>query len=409
MSTPWTRAVALFLGLVLSLAGCGRIETVIAFGANEHGVDPSVVLDPPAKAINASCAGKLTNDNRLAPPAGLPRPPDGSWLLGRPVPGKTVYLGWVVALSPRLDQLREAQISGGVGRGYVVTADDWAHRVLHVSYGGPVDVELTVQPFCRDRLALRYVVSSLLPLSPPSLPDPSAGAARRDCGVAPADAAVLTGEQLPFGFGQGGEPVLRIGTEQNLDVYTELVRATPQQLAQVRDGLLPGLLAAGLVTAAWRGPGLRMGALIGGARVGLLEVQPWCRDALAVRMSLAPSLDEESAGASTVRPCNGRDAPGPVADALPQPLVHDGQTVLAETRGHGVMSWVAQSQVPGASAAQAEAALTIRLQAAGRAVRPLAAPDGTKAVVADVLGKPVLVVVRPLCLEHVAEQYVVGS
>jgi hypothetical protein len=401
-----TRAIALFLGLVLSLAGCGRIETVIAFGATQNGVDPSIVLDPPAKAIKASCAGKLTNDNRLAPPAGLPRPPDGSWLLGRAVPGRTIYLGWVVALEPRLADLKISLVDEARQRGYVVQADSWNKRVLHVSYGGPVDVELTVQPFCRDRLALRYVVTNFAPTPPPQLPTPSAGAAGRDCGVAPADRATLTGEQLPFGLGQGGEPILRIGTDGDLDVYTELVRVAPQQLAEVRDGFLPGLTAAGLVTAAWRGPGLRMGALIGGARVGLLEVQPWCHDVLAVRLSLAPSLDEQPPSASSVRPCNGRDAPGPVADALPHPLIHDGQTLLAERRGQGVTSWVAQSLVPGASAAKGGAAVATRLHAAGREVRPVLAPDGTRAAVADVLGKQVLVVVRPLCLDHVAEQYV---
>ena len=250
MSTRRTRAIALFLGLVLSLAGCGRIETVIAFGATENGVDPSVVLDPPAKAIKASCAGKLTNDNRLAPPAGLPRPPDGSWLLGRPVPGKTVYLGWVVALQPRLVDLKTSLVDEGRQRGYVVQADSWTKRVLHVSYSGPIDVELTVQPYCRDRLALRYVVTSFAPTPPPQLPAPSAGAARRDCQVAPSDAATLTGEQLPFGFGQAGEPILRIGTDGDLDVYTEPVKAAPQQSAQGASAARPAgivLIRGGIV------------------------------------------------------------------------------------------------------------------------------------------------------------------
>jgi hypothetical protein len=404
MTTRGLRAAVLALAALLALTSCGRIETVLAFGATANGVDRSVVLDPPAKAAKASCAGKLTNDNRFAPPAGLPRPSDAAWLQARALPGKQVYLGWVLALDPRLRDLREEFVGEGTGRGYTVDAGAWSRRVLDVRYSGRADVQITLQPFCRDRLAIRYVVSSLAP-APPELPTPAA-ASSRVCPDLDDVSAPLTGEQLGLAYPSGARTLL-IGAAATADVYTALVPGAAGSVGTVRDGLTADLAKAGYLAAALPVAAGRAQTLLAGARLGSVVVQPWCRDTLAVRYELAPSEDVEGPAASAARPCNGRDTPEPVADMFPSDLVHAGQTVLTERRATAFRAWTTITPVAGAAVGQLGGDIAGLLQGRGARLLPMSAPDGMRAATAHLGPSWVLVVVRPQCLDHVAEQYVV--
>ncbi len=419
-----SRAVACLavLTVLLGSAGCGRIEKTLAFGATAAGIDRTVVLDPPSRAAKASCAGKLVNDDLLAPPASIPTLDDSSWLRGRPQPGFAVYLAWVNADRSRDEDLRRALVQDGLARGYAVEAGSWRSRVLKIAYGGKADIRLSVQPFCKGRLALRYVVGSV-DATPAPLPE-AATATSRTCPARVAPAGV-SGEQQLLPFPPDAQ-AMEVGAVADASVYSALVRADPAtDPAQVGEALVSRLSTAGYVVAA--PPALpaqrsRWQAALVGRHTGAVTVQPWCKGQLVVRYDLTPYVDPEGQAGRSKRPCAGRETAEATADPLPSWLSYAGQRVVSERTATSFRAWTAWrpgdtatgvgagpgALVPILSASrQALGGVVPLLTTGGTRVLPVAGPTDVAATGLAGAEGTALLVIRPVCLGTLAETYVV--
>lgn len=406
----------LVLGMLLGTSGCGRIEKVLTFGVTAQGIDRSVVLDPPGRAKKASCVGKLVNDDLLAPPPSLPTLDDSSWLRGRAQPGYSVYLGWVVAEDTRLQDLREVLVQDGLSRGYEVDASPWRDRVLTIRYGGRADVTLSVQPYCRGRLALRYVVGAV-DSAPVALPDPPT-AKSRPCPELERPEQVSR-EQALLPLPPAAVPLL-VGADGDAVAFTAVAPGT--DLEDARDALVPRLVDAGYVVAAPVSRGPRSQAALVGRHTGALTVQPWCRGQLVVRYLLTPYVDPEDQAGRSKRPCAGRDAVETPADSLPAWLTYPGQQVVAERTATSFQAWTARrtaitvtglSRGPGAltpvlsASRQALDEVTLALTTGGVRKVPVAGPVDLAAAGLSAPPDTALLAVAPVCLNTVAETYVV--
>lgn len=295
-----TRAVRRLLGLVLVMAltsACAQIERVISFDASDQPVSAGFVLSDPETARNLSCEGYLSDDPEAAPPAGVPVPDDASWLSPAPVAGERVYLGWVQRYGGRLAALSAALVSEGRARGLTVTAQPPSPDVAQLTYRGAANIDIAVQPLCRDYLAIRYVVRSL-GIEVPALVPGCARPVPPPAPISPEAAA------LPF---PGGSTPLRTGTLGPFDAYTATYSAGGQSPALLVDGLTQALRTSGYAATALsaRPEAPRASGALVGRRTGVVQVVAACQGQVLVRylLSKAPNRNAPTG------PCAGRTKP----------------------------------------------------------------------------------------------------